>query len=48
MDWLGIHFEQNVYLDGNHCPAQILRNAVHPRIGRRIFDQVTAGDGYAR
>ena len=45
MDWLGIHFKQNVYLDGNHCPAQILRNAVHPRIGRSIFDQVTAGGG---
>ena len=44
MDWLGIHFEQNVYLDGNHCPAQILRNAVHPRIGRSIFDQVSALD----
>jgi len=41
MDWLGIHFERNVYLDGNHCPAQILRNAVHPLIGRQVFDQLT-------
>jgi len=37
-EWLGIHYEGNIYYDGNHCPAQVLRNAVHPEIGRQIFD----------
>lgn len=36
-DWLGIHFDKVVYYDGNHCPAQILRNCVHPKIGEQIF-----------
>jgi len=36
-DWLGIHFEENIYLNGNHCPAQVLRNCVHPQIGLDIF-----------
>lgn len=40
MDWLGIHYEENIYLKGNHCPAQILRNCVHPTIGKTIFDQL--------
>lgn len=38
MEWLGIHFEENVYYDGNHCPTQVLRNCVHPIIGKHIFD----------
>ena len=37
-DWLGIHYEGNIYYEGNHCPAQILRNAVHPDIGKIIYD----------
>lgn len=37
-DWLGIHFEEVLYYGGNHCPAQVLRNAVHPLIGRDIYD----------
>lgn len=41
MDWLGIHFEENIYVKGNHCPAQILRNAVHPNEGKAIFDALT-------
>lgn len=36
-DWLGIHFETVIYMPGNHCPAQVLRNAVHPKIGEEIF-----------
>jgi DNA (cytosine-5)-methyltransferase 1 len=40
MDWLGIHYPENIYYNGNHCPAQILRNAVHPNIGKQIFDTV--------
>ena len=37
MDWLGIHYEPNVYYAGNHCPAQVLRNCVHPDIGAAIL-----------
>jgi DNA (cytosine-5)-methyltransferase 1 len=37
MDWLGIHYEGNIYYDGNHCPAQVLRNAVHPVIGEHVI-----------
>ena len=38
MDWLGIHYEENIYYDGNHCPAQILRNCVHPKLGAHILN----------
>jgi DNA (cytosine-5)-methyltransferase 1 len=38
MDWLGIHYDENIYYEGNHCPAQILRNCVHPLIGEHIFN----------
>lgn len=44
MDWLGIHFEKNIYYGGNHCPAQVLRNCVHPVLGKRVFDAVMAGE----
>jgi len=37
MDWLGIHYEENIYYGNNHCPCQILRNCVHPLIGEHIF-----------
>lgn len=39
-EWLGIHYEENIYYAGNHCPAQVLRNCVHPELGRQIFDAV--------
>lgn len=35
--WLGLSYEGNIYYAGNHCPAQVLRNAVHPEIGRQVF-----------
>ena len=38
-DWLGIHYEGNIYYKGNHCPAQVLRNCVHPDLGLQIFNQ---------
>ena len=41
-DWLGIHFDEVIYYDGNHCPAQILRNSVHPTIGKGILDAARA------
>lgn len=37
-DWLGIHYEENIYYEGNHCPCQILRNCVHPDIGLHVFE----------
>ena len=42
-EWLDIHFEENIYYEGNHCPAQILRNAVHPEIGRQVLESAIAG-----
>lgn len=38
MDWLGIYYPENIYYGKNHCPAQILRNCVHPEEGRSIFN----------
>jgi DNA (cytosine-5)-methyltransferase 1 len=38
-DWLGIHYEGNIYYEGNHCPAQVLRNAVHPLVGKQVYDE---------
>ena len=36
-DWLGIHYPENIYYGSNHCPAQILRNCVHPLLGAQIL-----------
>lgn len=47
MDWLGIHYSENIYYGTNHCPAQILRNCVHPNEGLEIFrNAANGGDGY--
>lgn len=35
--WLGLTYEGNIYYANNHCPAQVLRNCVHPMIGAQIF-----------
>ncbi|MDD2826971.1 MAG: DNA cytosine methyltransferase [Sulfurospirillaceae bacterium] len=43
--WLGLDFEGVIYYQGNHCPCQVLRNCVHPKIGKQIFDCVTHGVG---
>lgn len=43
MDWLGIYFEKNIYYDGNHCPVQVLRNAVHPTLGKHVFESQFTG-----
>lgn len=37
MDWLGIHYDENIYYEKNHCPVQILRNCVHPLLGQHII-----------
>ena len=44
-DWLGIRFDEVIYYDGNHCPAQILRNAVHQLIGADVLKQLARGKG---
>lgn len=38
MDWLDIHYDENIYYGKNHCPVQILRNCVHPLIGQSILN----------
>lgn len=38
-DWLGIEYEGNIYYNGNHCPVQVLRNAVHPKIGLHVYNE---------
>jgi DNA (cytosine-5)-methyltransferase 1 len=38
MDWLGIYYEGNVYCGKSHCPLQVMRNCVHPKMGKQIFD----------
>lgn len=38
MDWLGIHYDENIYYEKNHCPVQILRNCVHPLLGLHVFN----------
>ncbi len=42
MDWLGVHYEENIYYGNNHCPAQILRNCVHPNVGLKIFQAASS------
>ena len=51
MDWLGIYIEKNIYykwtddegvVHVNHCPQQLFRNAVHPKLGLQILNQVEA------
>jgi DNA (cytosine-5)-methyltransferase 1 len=41
-EWLGIYYEDSIYYDGNHCPAQVLRNCVHPDLGLSIFEQAVS------
>lgn len=38
-NWLGIHYEENIYYGNNHCPTQILRNCVHPDLGLHVFNE---------
>ncbi|MCE4064323.1 DNA cytosine methyltransferase [Chryseobacterium gleum] len=38
MDWLGIHFDEVIYYKKNHCPVQVLRNCVHPDLGKQILE----------
>ena len=36
--WLGLDYKGNIYYNGNHDPCQVLRNAVHPDMGKYIFE----------
>jgi len=38
MDWLDIHYEEKLYYGNNHCLGQVLRNCVHPKLGKDILD----------
>lgn len=36
-EWLGIQYEGSIYYRDNHCPGQVLRNCVHPKLGNQII-----------
>ena len=38
-DWLDIQYQGNLYYEKNHCPGQVLRNCVHPKIGKQILQK---------
>jgi len=40
MEWLGIYYEKNIYYEGNHCPAQVLRNCMHPLLGLHVLNSI--------
>lgn len=37
-EWLGIHYEGNIYYNGNHDPCQVLRNCIHPDLGLHVLN----------
>lgn len=37
--YLGIYIKKKIYIGNSHDPCQILRNCVHPDIGKVIFDR---------
>jgi len=37
-EWYDLNYEGNLYYEGNHDPLQVLRNSVHPKIGKHIMD----------
>lgn len=42
MDRLMRFARENNYYGNNHCPAQILRNCVHPKLGEQIYQAAIA------
>jgi len=39
-EWLGLEYEsKNLYYEGNHDPCQVLRNCVHPILGKDILNR---------
>lgn len=43
MDWLGIHYQGNIYYEGSKQPEQVLRNCVHPDIGLHVLNSAYSG-----
>lgn len=39
-DWLGIEYPGNVYYKKSHNPGQVLRNCVHPDLGKHIIENL--------
>ena len=37
-EWLGLSYTGNLYYGKNHDPCQILRNCVHPKLGKHVFE----------
>lgn len=37
--WLGIHYDGNLYYNGNHNPGQVVANCVHPKLGLFVFNE---------
>jgi len=37
--WLGLEYQGNLYYEKNHCPGQVLRNCVHPLVGKQILQK---------
>jgi len=42
-DYLGIYFDEVLYSGKNHCPTQVLRNAVYPPMGLWVFSHAILG-----
>jgi len=38
--WLGLNYKGNIYYNGNHDPSQVLRNCVHPEVGKNLLAQI--------
>ena len=38
MEFLDMKYDKNIYIGKNHDPAQLFRNAVHPKLGLHIFN----------
>lgn len=42
--WLGIEYEGSIYYGDNHCPVQVLRNCVNPKLGLHILNESQKSD----
>lgn len=40
-EWLGIEMHDRIYFGDGHDPTQVLRNCVHPDLGKHVFDAAT-------
>lgn len=44
-EWLGIRWDNSIYIGDNNCPGQVYRNDVHPRLGRDVFYSAIRKEG---